>query len=480
MPAKIKSLIDILVVEDTPLNWELVKTILKAKGYSVEWAVDGHSGIAKARELAPKLVLLDVGLPDMDGYAVCAALKADLLTKDIPVIFVTGHDSGPEEARAFDVGGADFIAKPIQPQVLLARIKAHIDLQSQRRSVEGMFRDVIEFAPAIFFLTDEHLNVIQTNAQAISHFGCERSALLNKPLQQYIPDCKRYIQPGAVQGLPGSADASTLQKAEVLCRRPDGSTFTGDATFSMLPSAKKPVHVVVVQDASERVRRIKELQDSRMQLREMAADHEATRESERKHIAREVHDELGQVMTALRMDISFLQLQFGEEVPELNHKLTEMKGLVDRAIAGVRNVAKTLRPEALDMGLVPAVEWLRDEFIAHTGVACEVDAEPILQYNEARNMLIYRIVQESLTNVSRYAKARHVWIALRVQAQDVRLTIRDDGVGFNAQADAKRKSYGIVGMRERALTLGGELSIHSAPGQGTTVQVVAPLHEVPA
>ena len=477
MPVKIKSLVDILVVEDTPLNWELVKTILQAKGYSVEQALDGGSGIAKARELAPKLVLLDVGLPDMDGYAVCKALKADALTKDIPVIFVTGHDSGPEEARAFDVGGADFIAKPIQPQVLLARIKAHIDLQSQRRSVEGMFRDVIEFAPAIIFLTDENLRVIQTNAQAIKHFGCERSALLNKPIQQYIPDGTRYMQSAPATGLPGSADAAALRKAEVVCQRPDGSTFVGDATFSMLPSAKKPVHVVVVQDASERVRRIQELQDSRMQLREMAADHEATRESERKHIAREVHDELGQVMTALRMDMSFLQLQFGEEVPELNHKLIEMKGLVDRAIAGVRNVAKTLRPEALDMGLVPAVEWLRDEFTAHTGVPCEVDAEPLPQYTEARSMLIYRIVQESLTNVSRYAKARHVWIALRVEGQDVRLTIRDDGVGFNAQADAKRKSYGIVGMRERALTLGGALTIASAPGQGTTVQVLAPLQE---
>ncbi len=485
MPSRTKSQVDILVVEDTLLNWEFVKTILIANGYSVALATDGRSGIDKARELNPKLLLLDVGLPDMDGYAVCSALKAEARTKDIPVIFVTGHDSGPEEARSFEVGGADFIAKPIRPLVLLARIKAHIDLQSQRRSVEGMFRDVIEFAPAIFFLTDEKLTVIQTNARAISHFGCERAVLLGEPLQRFIPECARYMQLSAARpDLPPTLwptpdmGGAVPSHAEVACLRPDGSAFTADATFSMLPSARRPVHVVVLQDATERLRRLKELQDSRLQLREMAADHEATRESERKHIAREVHDELGQVMTALRMDLSFLQMQHGASTPGLPEKLTEMKGLVDRAIAGVRNVAKTLRPEALDMGLGPAIEWLCDEFKAHTGVACALEVQPIPEFGEARSMLIYRIVQESLTNVSRYAHASKVRVVLHAQDRQVHLLIADDGDGFDARADAKRKSYGIVGMRERAITLGGALTIESTPGQGTTVQLVAPLDDL--
>jgi signal transduction histidine kinase len=234
--------------------------------------------------------------------------------------------------------------------------------------------------------------------------------------------------------------------------------------------------MVVLSNLTEKRDTLKKLHDSSQLVRELAARNEATRENERKHIAREVHDELGQVLTALRMDLSLLKLQYGSHIPELPRSVDDMKSLVDRAITGVRNIAMNLRPEALNMGLVPAMEWLRDEFTKHTGIRCVLAIDEIrVPMDEPRSMLIYRIVQESLTNISRYAHATTVKITLRVTDSIFCLSVQDNGTGFDVQAVQHRKTYGLLGMRERALTLGGDLKIESAAGCGTLIYVEAPM-----
>jgi PAS domain S-box-containing protein len=220
----------------------------------------------------------------------------------------------------------------------------------------------------------------------------------------------------------------------------------------------------------------RDLRESRQRLRELAAQNEARLEGERKHIAQEVHDELGQVLTALRMDLSLLGMQFGSLDPAVNDKVLDMKVLVDRAIHGVRNVAVNLRPTALDMGLVSAIEWLCKEFTRQTTVACVfLGQEEKIDLDEARAVVIFRIVQESLTNVTRYAQASQVEITLGLRGHELGLEVRDNGLGFDLAAAAKRKSFGLLGMRERALALGGHVDIISAPGQGTVIGVSIPL-----
>jgi len=219
-----------------------------------------------------------------------------------------------------------------------------------------------------------------------------------------------------------------------------------------------------------------ELGVSRQRLRELAAQNEAAREGERKHIAREVHDELGQVMTALRMKFSLLGMRFGAVVPELLDEVKGMKDLVDRAIQGVRNLAVNLRPPALDLGLIPAIEWLSVEFTKNTGLACQLHlpAENI-DFDEARGIVVFRIVQESLTNISRYAQASQVDIDLSRQDNLLRLQVRDNGCGFDLKAAAQRKSFGLLGMRERAIALGGRVEVCSTPGQGTVIDLSIPM-----
>lgn len=220
----------------------------------------------------------------------------------------------------------------------------------------------------------------------------------------------------------------------------------------------------------------RDLSESRQRVRALAAQNETRLEGERKHIAQEVHDELGQVLTALRMDLSLLAMRFGALDPSVNDKVLEMKRLVDRAILGVRNVAVNLRPPALDMGLVPAIEWLCSEFTRQTTIACVLDAgEENIDLDETRAVVIFRIVQESLTNVTRYARASQVEINLGRRGSQLGLEVRDNGRGFDPAAAAKRKTFGLLGMRERALALGGRVDIISAPGMGTVIGVSIPI-----
>lgn len=220
----------------------------------------------------------------------------------------------------------------------------------------------------------------------------------------------------------------------------------------------------------------RDLSESRQRLRALAAQNETRLEGERKHIAQEVHDELGQVLTALRMDLSLLAMRFGALDPSVNGKVLEMKCLVDRAILGVRNVAVNLRPPALDMGLVPAIEWLCSEFTRHTKVPCVLDAgHEQIDLDETRAVVIFRIVQESLTNIARYARASRVDIKLARRGAQLGLEVRDNGCGFDRAAAAKLKTFGLLGMRERALALGGRVDIISAPGMGTGIGVSIPI-----
>jgi signal transduction histidine kinase len=221
-----------------------------------------------------------------------------------------------------------------------------------------------------------------------------------------------------------------------------------------------------------------ELTESRGSLRAMASQKEVRLELERKHIAREVHDELGQVLTGLRMNLSMSLKDHGNLAPGLALELQNMKKLVDQAIAGVRNVAANLRPVALDMGLVAAIEWLGSEFSKRMAIPCTISAQPgSFQIVDGRAVVFFRIVQESLTNIARHAEATQVDIKLVSRGDAMRLEVRDNGRGFLVNARRTKKTFGLLGMRERSLALGGTLEVNSTPGLGTVVVVLIPITE---
>ncbi|MDB5769144.1 MAG: hypothetical protein JWQ61_3958, partial [Collimonas fungivorans] len=214
------------------------------------------------------------------------------------------------------------------------------------------------------------------------------------------------------------------------------------------------------------------------QAQERAYELEASREEERKHLTREIHDELGQHLSALRMGVSVVGLEFGGRNPSLQGKIERMVTLVDATIKVVRNVVSSLRPSALDMGIVSALEWLAQEFTGNTGIPCSLDVcEENIILDDKRATTIFRIAQESLTNISRHAQASRVGISLERKEKHYLLVVRDNGKGFDT-AVQKKKSFGLVGIRERTLMLGGEVEISSGPGVGTTIRVSIPIADV--
>ncbi len=224
----------------------------------------------------------------------------------------------------------------------------------------------------------------------------------------------------------------------------------------------------------------RELTDSRRLLRQLAAKKEALLENERKHVAREVHDELGQIMTALRMEMSLFQIKFGALSEDMPAKISAIKALVDRAIEAVRNVASNLRPTALDMGLLAAIEWLGSDFQQRTGLRCQIDVpQPIADVAEAVAVATFRVVQESLTNITRHAQASRVDISVTAHNGKLCVDIRDDGVGFAVASTKSKKTFGLLGMQERVLVHQGAVDIQSGPGQGTRIRIAMPLNNKP-
>ena len=234
---------------------------------------------------------------------------------------------------------------------------------------------------------------------------------------------------------------------------------------------RRPIRMVgSMMEVSERKR-------TEAQLRNLAARLEAIREEERTRIAREIHDEVGQALTALKMDLAWL----GKKVPPRGtpvlRKLQTMEGVIDATMDALHRILAELRPGVLDdLGLPAAIRWLAEEFKRRTEIICTVQmtgGEPQLDSGQAT--AVYRILQEALTNVARHAQAKRVEIRLHALPTAFELVVTDDGRGITAAEVGASGTLGILGMRERALTWHGRVTVHGAPGRGTTVRVFMPM-----
>ena len=203
---------------------------------------------------------------------------------------------------------------------------------------------------------------------------------------------------------------------------------------------------------------------------------QTVRESERVRIARELHDELGQALACLRIELSILRDDLMAAQPELHERFAALLKHLDTAIQSMRRLSSELRPRVLDeQGLSAAIEWQAREFQRRTGIECGIMPPfPEVTLDRDRSTALFRIFQEALTNVARHSGAAWVQVTLEDLPAEIRLRVRDNGRGFSDDDLAERRSMGLLGMQERALVLGGKVSIESAPGQGTAVSVTLP------
>jgi PAS domain S-box-containing protein len=348
------------------------------------------------------------------------------------------------------------------------------------KRVEREFRILAENLPDNIIRYDRNARKTYINTAMAQLMGVGAQALLNRPLEEtqtnirvmrmdeYIRRARRVLETGESQEFE-----ATLQHAEkgiqvhnirFVAERDEQGTIEGVLAVG---------HDITALKAIE-----SELKESREQLRGLTARREAAREEERKRIAREVHDELGQILTGLKMNVSILNHKLGAGQELSKDKLQETMLLTDRALEVARNVASTLRPSALEMGIVSALEWLAGRFGTNTGICCDLHIDDNdLQLDEAHAIALFRILQESLTNVARHAKADRVDVTLRREAGGYVMKVRDNGSGFDASVK-KTDSFGLVGIRERALMLGGTVDIDSCPGKGTEIVVRIPVQTI--
>jgi PAS domain S-box-containing protein len=453
----------------------------------------------RAMELSPPdLVLLDIRMPDMDGYETCRQIKAHELLRDIPVIFVSALNDTEDKIEAFDVGGVDYVSKPFQRAEVLARVRAHVQLRRMRAHLESLveertgelrsayevlsakereFRTLAENQPDCIVRYDKNGRKIYFNTAMAHVFGPHAAAYIGLRYDEALTEDDRAMTSGEyadairlaleqgkdseleMKGLSSSGEAR-FYSIRVVCERDDEGKLEG-----VLAVARDITHIV------EAERRLQQLS---AQLRRLAARQEEVREDERRHIAREIHDELGQQLTALRLKVNLIKLQYSAAEPSVCNAVTDLLVMVDRTIQVARNVSTALRPAALDIGIAAALDWLAAEFHQNSGIDCELTPVPNgLRLDEDRAVVVFRIAQESLTNVARHSQAHKVRITLQEKQGNHVLEIEDDGVGFNPDAVAPQK-FGLIGMRERALAVDGEIQVESSPGKGTRIRVVVP------
>jgi len=240
----------------------------------------------------------------------------------------------------------------------------------------------------------------------------------------------------------------------------------------------RPAVLSILRDITERKRNEQELKLRRDQLRNLASRLQSIREEERKMIAREIHDELGQVLSVLKIQVALLANRLRPDQADLKDRTASISQFIDQTVDTVQRISAKLRPGILDeLGLVAAIQWQAEDFQKQTGIFCKYSLpEEEIDLNPEQATAVFRIFQEALTNVARHADAEKVSVFLRRRNHHLVLEITDNGAGISTAQINDSKSLGLLGMRERALLMGGEVKIHGVRGKGTNVKVIIPLN----
>lgn len=325
---------------------------------------------------------------------------------------------------------------------------------------------------------DERQQIVMFNPAAEQMFRCKIENAIGSPLSRFIPERFRAVHDQHMQrfGKTGTSERRMGNQLALFGLRADGEEFPIEASISQIEQNEKKLFTVMLRDITQRKRYEHELEASRHQLRELAASVQAAREEEKARIARELHDDLGQQLTALKMDLSWLAQRLPQDGPPLAEKIRAMQALTDTSVASLRRIASDLRPTMLDdLGLAPAIEWLAQDFSRRTNIKIHLNmVQRAQRLTKNAETAIYRIVQESLTNVMRHARAANVYITTEYTANGFLLKIRDDGVGISPASRRKANSFGLLGMKERVHGFGGAISFSAVPDRGTTIEVELP------
>ena len=390
----------------------------------------------------------------------------------------------PLEASISQTGaGAERLYTVILRDITLRRQE---ELEAERvrgalTEAQARLSAIVDSAMDAVITVDEEQNVVLFNRAAEQLFRARRDAVVGTPLDRFLP--QRFRAGHAVHiaqfGRTGVTSRRMGDVTTLWALRSDGSEFPIEASISQAFEAGRRYYTVILRDITLRKQAEDELRRQQQELRELSARVLEAREEEKTRIARELHDELGQLLTALKMDLAWLR----ERLPdgELAAKAADMGSMLDQTVGATRRISADLRPLMLDdLGLADATSWLVDDFSRRSGVRCAVELSgPFSGVERGVATAVYRAVQESLTNIGRHAGAKNAWVLLAMEDGMLQVEVEDDGRGIGAEDLAKVRSLGLKGMRERFVYYGGTLEIARAPRGGTRLRARVPAQPAP-
>ena len=352
-----------------------------------------------------------------------------------------------------------------------------IEARAKMEKLEALEASILEAIPhAVIGLQDRRVIFANDGLEAV--FGWKAQDIVGMSSRILYRTDKDYEAIAKI--LYSTLEKRRTVSLEFTCRRKDGRDIECLLSASRTGESLQNRRIVITyEDITERNRAKEELERSRQQMRNLSAHLQSIREKERTRIARELHDELGQLLTALNMDIVLLNRKIPPEQRELHERINAMSGLVDVTMKTLKRIYMDLRPGMLDhLGLPVAIEWQANEFSKRTGIPCRITVKPEdMQLNADLSTAIFRIFQETLTNISRHAEARRVEVSLKLSCGEVRLVVKDNGKGITEEQMAKPDSFGLLGIRERVSYWGGVVKITGKKGKGTTVSIRIPYRD---
>lgn len=462
----------ILIVEDQLIIALDLELILVNLGYEVAGIVNtGEESIEFVKNNRPDLVLMDIMLSgDIDGISAAEVIHKTL---DVPIIYLTAHSDEKSLERAHVTGPYGYIVKPIQERELYTSIEIALHRFNMDRVLkrsEMKYRTLFEQSLDPIFITDENAVIIDANPSMVELFGYTIEQIIGHRADEFFKEQNEYqniIAQARTKGAVSNFECRMLTNSgmvldvQITVRKYEYGREGGEG------------YQGIIRDVTQYKLYFEEILRSRQELRNLTAHIENLREQERTDIAREIHDVLGQSLTALRLDLSWVRKKIRTDEADLNDKISVMDGIINDIISTVRKLSTKLRPGILDdLGLPAAIEWQTDEFKKRTGISCHVDCAEVGDLPEDKSVALFRIFQESFTNIMKHSYADTVIITLQKNDGNVEMMIKDNGKGF-CDDDLQRKgSYGIIGMKERVKNLNGILTIDG--NSGTTIRVVIP------
>lgn len=384
--------------------------------------------------------------------------------------------------HAFQLGvGGTVMVLVVGFAMLLAlrQLRVRAVLEGELADTGAQLHRIVNTAMDAIITVNEQQSIVMFNAAAERIFRVPAAEALGQPLDRFIPERFRAAHRRHVWRFGETGDTTRVmgQRLALAGLRADGEEFPIDASISQIAHESGKLFTVILRDITGRRKAEDALAQSYEELRELSAAMNEVREAERTRIARELHDELAQWLTALKMDVSWLAARLPREPQHLSERADKMKGIVDTTVTAVRRIAADLRPVVLDdLGLVAATENLLHDFSQRAGVVVSHDLDAGADdFGEPLATSLYRMMQEALTNVARHAAATEVRVTLSRENDDLVVRVRDNGRGFDPEAAARRKSYGVLGIRERAQTLGGRAHVGRHEAGGTIVEIVIPV-----